>query len=295
MTYILHVLIVVNIYGVLAVSLCLLAGWAGRLSVCHAGFFGLGAYASAILCTKEDWSWVATLPIGAALCVLVSAIVGFVSLRFREDYFVIATLGFQVILFNVLQNWVNLTEGPRGISGIPNPRIGPWHVESHLEYLLLVLILSVTSSIFVARIVLSPYGRVLRAIREDEVFAQALAKNVALYKVSAFMIGALLASLSGSLYASYMSYIEPGTFTVDESILLLAIVIIGGSDSILGSLLGTLLVVALPEALRFVGLPSSVAANVRQVVYGLVLVAFMLTRPQGILGTYSFTRSSDNA
>ena len=133
----------------------------------------------------------------------------------------------------------------------------------------------------------------LRAIREDEVFAQAMGKDVAAFKVKVFMIGAGLAAISGVLYATYISYIDPTSFTVMESIFIISIVIIGGAGNLWGSVLGAAVLIALPELLRFIGLPNSVAANIRQMLYGGLLVAFMLWRPRGFIGEYTFYKESD--
>lgn len=134
----------------------------------------------------------------------------------------------------------------------------------------------------------SPFGRVLKAIREDEVFAQALGKNVASYKVLVFVIGAGMAALAGTMYAYYISFIDPTSFTVMESIFIISIVIIGGSGSLWGPVAGSVILVLLPELLRSIGLPSALAANLRQMIYGGMLIAFMMWRPKGLLGEYSF-------
>jgi branched-chain amino acid transport system permease protein len=144
--------------------------------------------------------------------------------------------------------------------------------------------------LFCRRLVGSPFGRVLKALREDEVFALAAGKNVAFYKVLVFVLGAAMASVAGALYATYITFIDPTSFTVMESIFIISVVIIGGAGSLWGPVLGAVVLVSLPELLRFVGLPSSVAANVRQMLYGGLLVVFMMWRPQGLLGEFSFRK-----
>jgi branched-chain amino acid transport system permease protein len=148
--------------------------------------------------------------------------------------------------------------------------------------------LAVLSFWLLCRLVRAPFGRVLRAIREDEVFTQSLGKSVTGFKVKAFVIGAALAAVAGSLYAIYITFIDPTSFTVQESIFMLAIVIVGGAGNLWGSVIGAVVLVSLPELLRFVGLPSAIAANVRQILYGGLLVVMMLWRPQGLLGEYRF-------
>jgi len=219
---------------------------------------------------------------------LLGALVGIPSLRIRDDYFVIATFAFQVIAFSVLNNWVSFTGGPMGLPGIPQPTIFGLQVSSHLGFLVLVGIFCMMTLWVTHRIVRSPFGRVLKAIREDEVFTQAAGKNVAGYKVLVFVIGAGMAAVAGVMYAYYISFIDPTSFTVMESIFIISIVIIGGAGSLWGPVVGAVVLVTLPEFLRFIGLPSSVAANLRQIIYGGLLVAFMMWRPRGFLGKYAF-------
>ncbi|OGP57633.1 MAG: branched-chain amino acid ABC transporter permease [Deltaproteobacteria bacterium RBG_13_61_14] len=256
----------------------------------HAAFYGVGAYVAALMALKLGTPFLANVICAIVLAGLFGALVGMPSLRIRDDYFVIATFAFQVITFSVLNNWVSFTSGPMGLPGIPQPNIFGLQVSSHWQFLILVGICAVIVFLVARRIVESPFGRVLKAIREDEVFALAAGKNVAAYKVLVFVIGAAMASVAGSLYASYITYIDPTSFTVMESIFIISIVIIGGAGNLWGSVLGATVLVILPEALRFIGLPSSVAANVRQIIYGALLVAFMMWRPQGFLGEYAFKK-----
>lgn len=290
MNYLLHILILINIYAVLAVSLNLLAGYTGLLSICQAAFYGVGAYCTALISLKLGWPWLATVIAGMAIAGVIAALVGASFLRFRDDYFVIATFIFQVIIYSVMQNWIELTHGPQGLSRIPKPVILGWYVYTQWEFLIVSFLFSGFSFLVVHRLVNAPYGRTLRAIREDEVFAQSLGKNVAGYKLSAFVVGAMLAATGGSLYASYITYIDPSSFTVLESIFILAIVIIGGAGNVWGSVVGAAFLVAMPEALRFMGMPPSVAANVRQILYGLLLVVCMMWRPQGFIGEFAFRK-----
>jgi len=292
MEYLLHILILVGIYLILSVSLNLIAGYAGLLSIAHAAFYGIGAYVVALMALNWQSPFWVNIVCAVMLSGLLGALVGIPSLRIRDDYFVIATFAFQVITFSVLNNWVSFTGGPMGLPGIPQPVILGWQVSTHLEFLLLVGFFCALTLLVCRRIVRSPFGRVLKAVREDEVFAQAAGKNVAAYKVLVFMIGAGMAAVAGAMYAYYITFIDPTSFTVMESIFILSIVIIGGAGSLRGPIVGAVVLVTLPELLRFVGLPSSVAANVRQILYGGLLVAFMMWRPQGFLGEYSFEKGS---
>jgi branched-chain amino acid transport system permease protein len=296
MDYFLHILILVGIFTVLAVSLDLLAGHGGFLSIAQAAFYGLGAYTSALVVSSQwsvvsgQWGFIIGVLAGMAVAAAVSFIVSLPSLRLHDDYFVIATFGFQMILFSIFNNWMDLTRGPLGIPGIPQPVIFGWEVKSHSSFVILSFVMAAFAYFVVYLLTSSPFGRVLHAIREDEVFAQSLGKNTLRFKVTAFAVSAALAAMAGSLYAHYITYIDPTSFTVMESILVISMVIIGGAGSLWGPLVGAVVLVTLPEALRFVGLPSSVAANLRQIIYGALLVVMMMVRPRGLVGKYGFGR-----
>ncbi|MDL1964293.1 MAG: branched-chain amino acid ABC transporter permease [Deltaproteobacteria bacterium] len=290
MEYFLHILILIGIYVILSVSLNLITGYAGLLSIAHAAFYGVGAYVAALLALKFHSPFLANIVCAVILSGLLGALVGIPSLRIRDDYFAIATFAFQVITFSIMNNWVSLTSGPMGLPGIPQPTLLGWEINNHIDFLLLVSILCVITLWISHKIATSPFGRVLKSVREDEIFAQAMGKNVASYKVLIFVIGAGMASVAGVMYAYYISFIDPTSFTIMESIFIISIVIIGGAGNIWGSVLGATLLVILPEALRFLGMPSSIAANMRQIIYGALLVIFMLFRPQGFIGEYAFKK-----
>lgn len=290
MEYILHIAILAGIFSILAISLDLLVGYGGFLSVSHAAFYGLGAYTSGLVAVRFGLSFPTGVLAGMVVAVLISFVVSLPSLRLHDDYFVIATFGFQMIIFTIFNNWMEVTRGPLGIPGIPQPVIFGWRVTSHLDFLILAAAFACFAYLVVYRLMSSPFGRVLHAIREDEVFAKALGKNALYFKVSAFAVSAALAASAGSLYAHYITFIDPTSFTVMESILIISMVIIGGAGSTWGPLVGAVVLVALPEVLRFVGLPSAVAANLRQIIYGSLLVIMMMFRPRGLVGKYGFNK-----
>ena len=291
MTYLLHILILIGIYIILTVSLNLLAGYTGILSIAHAAFYGVGAYVAALMALKFHTPFLLNLVLAILASAFLGALVGIPSLRIKDDYFIIATFAFQVIIFSILNNWVNFTGGPMGLPGIPQPVI-IFKISSHLPFLILTTVLAVICFYICYRIIQSPFGRVLKAVREDEVFAQSMGKDVASFKVKIFMVSAGMAAVAGVLYATYISYIDPTSFTVMESIFIISIVIIGGAGNLWGSVLGAFVLISLPELLRFIGLPNSIAANIRQILYGGLLVAFMLWRPRGFIGEYTFQNTS---
>jgi len=290
MEYLLHIAILAIIFTILAWSLDVVAGHAGLLSVVQAGFCGIGAYASALCAVKLGLGFLSGAGIGMLAAVAASTVMSLTALRLGGDHFVIATFGFQMILFSVFNNWMEVTRGPLGIPGIPHPVIFGWHVDSHGQFLLLALLAAGCAYAIMRRLITSPFGRVLRAIREDEIFAKAQGKNPLYFKVAAFAMSAALASTAGSLFAHYITYIDPVSFTVVDSILIISMVVIGGAGNLWGPVAGAVILVVLPEALRFIGVSSGAAANLRQIVYGSLLVVMMMFRSRGLLGHYGFGR-----
>lgn len=286
MPYLIHLAILVGIYGILGLSLNLVVGYTGLLSVTHAVFYGLGAYATAILMTGTGMNFFLALPIAIIITVLVSLLIGLVLSRFRGDFYALGSFGFNIIIYSVFLNWQSLTRGPLGTPGISRPEIFGLDFSSNLAFLALVAVILALVYFFSHFIVNSSFGRTLRAIREDEVAIQVYGYRTAYYKLLIFVIGAALAAIAGALFASYITFIDPSSFVLFESIFILAIIILGGLANLKGSLLGALFLILLPEALRFVGFPADVAAQMRQVVYGLILVILMLYRPQGLVGEY---------
>ena len=289
MEYLAHIFIIIIIYAILAASLDLIAGQTGLLSLAHAAFYGVGAYSSGLL-SQLGFSFLWGVALGMVVAIGISFIVSMPALRLSSNYFVIVTFGFQIIVLNIFNNWTSVTSGPLGITNVSRPRLFGWVIRSQPEFAALATVLALFTFLVVIRITGSPFGRVLRAIREDQYLAKSLGKNTLKFKVVAFATSAALAALAGSLYAHYITYIDPTSFTVMESILVISMVIIGGAGSRWGPLVGATVLVILPEMLRFVGMPSSVAANSRQIVYGSLLVVMMMFRPRGLVGKYGFGR-----
>ncbi len=272
MDYILHLIIFICTYTILAQSLSLVVGYSGQISLAHAGFYGIGAYVSALLSVNYGYTVILTLPIAMILSGFIAYIVSNVAVKTVNDYYVIITLGIQVVIFSIMNNWQELTRGPLGVPGIPPIHFLGFTFDTKISFLLLSLFLTGVVWLFLKNLTGSPFGRVLKALSEDEIYTKSLGKNVGQYKVTSFVISGMLASIAGVLYAHYISYIDPTSFTIDESIFILSIVIIGGMQNLKGILIATAFLVLLPEALRFIGMPSHVAANVRQIIYGIALI-----------------------
>lgn len=288
MEYFLHILVIAGIYIILTLSLNLIVGFTGLPALGHAAFSCIGAYTSSLLALNLGLSPWLGLPAGAVFASVTGVVIGYPSVRLKGDYLALATFGLGVIVYSIVRNWVSLTRGPMGLPGIPGFSIFGLQLSGTLSYLILVSVFVAVTVFVINRTVNSPFGRILRAIREDELAAAALGKDTNRYKLLVFIIGAFFAGIGGSLYAHYITFIDPSSFTIMESITILLMVIFGGMGSIAGSVVGAAVLVILPEALRFVGLPSSVAAPMRQMLYGLLLVALMLKRPRGIMGAYRF-------
>lgn len=286
MDYIFYILILVEIYIILAVSLNLLMGFAGLISMAHAGFMAIGAYTTTLLITSLGMNFLLTIPLGVVIAGLVSALLALPSLRVKGEHYIIASFGLQIILYNILLNWVSLTNGPYGFSGIPRPRLFGYTFGTYRSYLVLASLITLVCVFIIWRITRSRFGLVLRGIREDEIAASSLGKNVNRFKVITFIAGSSVAAVAGSLYATAISFIDPFCFTVHDSIFMLAVVIIGGTGNIFGSALGALLLISLPELLKFFQVAETIAAPLRQMIYGALLVVFMRFRPQGLLPEY---------
>lgn len=224
------------------------------------------------------------------LSAIISAIVALPALRIHDDYLVVATFGFQIIIFSIFNNWVSFTAGPFGLPGIPRISLLGFEFSEQWQFLLIVVLFDILIFFFLNKLVNSPFGLILKGIREDEIFMQSLGKNITRYKIYAFVIGGSIASIAGCLYAHFITFIDPTSFTILESIFMISIVIIGGVGNLWGSVVGAALLVSIPEILRFTGFPRSMAANIQQILYGLLLVIFMIYRPRGFIGEHAFTR-----
>lgn len=286
MEYLIHLAILFAIYATLGVSLNLVVGYTGLLSVTHAAFCGIGAYTTAIFLTKSGVGFFSSLVSGIVIVVVISFLVGVVLSKFKGDYYALVTFGFNAIIFAVFLNWQNLTNGSLGIPGIFRPELFGINFANNFNFLILTLIFFVLVYFASRFIVNSSFGRVLKAIREDETAIAVFGYKTLYFKLVIFIISAAMAVVAGSLFASYITFIDPSSFQLTESMFILAIIILGGLGNLRGSILGALFLILLPEILRFVGFSSDIDAQMRQVVYGIILILLMLYRPQGLIGEY---------
>lgn len=282
--YLAHYLVMVGIYTILALSLNLLIGYSGIFSLAHAAVYGIGAYASALVALKLGLGFWGGLVVAGTAGAFASALVAIPSLRVAGDYYIVASFGLQTVILTVFINWTSLTNGHAGLPGIPRPEIFGYVIDNPFKYVGLAAALAAFTYGVCYRLTHSAFGRTLRAIREDEIAAQATGKNVVRIKITITTLSSALGALAGSLYAHYITYINPTSFTLEESIFIASLVILGGTQRLAGPLAGAFILLALPEALKFLAIPDAVAAPLRQIIYGALLILFMFVRPEGILG-----------
>jgi len=287
MNYIMHIIIMINIYIILTISSNLLVGMTNLLSLGQAAFYGIGAYFTIFCLMILHLPLIPTLLISMGMTALFSLLLALPSIRLKGDYFVLATLGFQLIVYTILYNWVSLTRGSFGIPGIPAPKLfGLIEISGIIPFLIFSFIMVGFTIFIFLKLINSPFGRVLKGIRDDELSVLSLGRNVTVFKIRVFVIASGFIAIAGFIYATYVTYIDPTSFTLDESIFILSALLIGGTGNIKGPIAGSVFVIILPELLRFVGLPDSMAANLRQIIYGLLLIILMRFRPQGLAGNY---------
>jgi branched-chain amino acid transport system permease protein len=276
--YILQTLTSAWLYAMLALSLTLVAGTVGQVSLGHAGLLAIGAYASALLALNGG----VPVPLAVLLAGVITAVLGTLVLmpafRLRGHYISIATLGVGEIVGLVILNWESLTRGPMGISGIPPLSIGGMDLDSPQAAYWASLLVLVALALLHTRLLSSHLGRTFRAIREDDVAARAYGISLDRYKALAFVYAGFAAGISGGITAHMYSYISYDTFTSQISVLALTMVILGGMGNVLGAIVGAVALVSLPEMFRW-------AAEYRLLIYGVVLLLLIRFRPQGLLGT----------
>ncbi len=273
-----------EIYVLLGLSTNLLVGIVGIFSVSQAAVFGVGAYITAFLLMHSSTPFPLAILVAAGLCILLNILVTLPSLRVSGDYFVVTSFGIQLLGTAVFTNWTKGTGGANGLPGVPAPIILGHEFIEPQEFLLLSSIGMGLGCLCFWLIMRAPFGGLLRAIREDELAVAALGKSVLRAKVSAAALAGAFAGSAGGLYATFLSFIDPSSFDLDASIFLLTMVVVGGARTLAGSVLGPFVLLALPQILALIDIPASFAAALRQLIYGLLLIVFMLFRPQGLLG-----------
>jgi branched-chain amino acid transport system permease protein len=296
MNYVLHLVVYFSIYAIVAQSLNLVIGYCGLLTLAHAGYYAIGAYVYALLSVVHGWGFFPAAATGAVISAVLSLAVSLPSWRLRGDFFVLVSLAVQALIFSSLYNWSNtsaplgslwnMTNGPFGITAIPKPSVLGHTISTPESMAGFALIVSGIILAAIWQLTRSPWGRLLTIIRDDELAACGLGKNGRLAKVQAIAISAAAVAVAGALYAAHVQYVDPSVASLDESVLMLSMVIVGGLGNFRGPVLGAAILVLLPEFLRFLKLPDAQAANIRMLLYGLLLVLIVHLRPNGIAGSY---------
>lgn len=287
--YPLHMLMMINLYIILGFSINLVTGYTGLLSLGHGALYGISAYITTMGLMVLEFPFLLALLLAILFNILISLFVSLPSIRLKHDYFILAVIGFQMVTYTILYNWTSVTKGPYGISGIPRPDIfGLWKIDDVWEFVVLSYIFLIIVFIYFYRIDRSSFGRVLKGIRDDELVVSAMGRDVNLMKVYAFAISAGIAAFAGALFATSATFIDPTSFSLDESIAIIMIIFIGGSGNLKGVFWGALFVQLVPEILRFLEMPDGVAANMRQIIFGLVIIILMRLKPTGFAGDYDY-------
>ena len=263
------------VYLMATMGLNLTVGYAGQMSLGQAAFFGIGAYHAAIL-MKLGWSFFAVLPVAAVVSFAIGLALGFPALRVQHHYLAFATLGFNILVYLVMRNEQNLTGGTFGISGIPRPSLLGLSLDGNLAFFYFTFISVIALGLVLWWLLRSPWGRAFAALRDNPIRAESLGINITAYTLLAFAIGAACAGIGGAYFAALVQFIEPAPFHVASSLTMLLAIIVGGSGRFFGPVLGTVVVVLLPEWLRF--MQSWYLA-----VFGFAVVALMIWLPGGIL------------
>lgn len=292
-TYFAFVSCVCGVSVISAMGLNILTGYTGLISLGHAAFMGIGAYTTAILSVKLGLPLIVTLPLGGLTAAIAGFFVGVPTLRLKGLYLVVTTLAFQFIVEHVIYHWESLTQGDKGIS-LPDPTVLGFKVATYESFYYVILVVAALTALFAKNLAMTRTGRALVAIRDRDIAAEMIGIHVSKYKILAFVVSSFIAGLAGGLYAYLLRLISPDHFTFGQSILYIAMIIVGGMGTVLGSIVGALFMVLLPEALNAVSGPLASAypalapriGGVSAAVYGIVIILFLLLEPNGLFGIW---------
>jgi len=280
--YLINVAIMSCVYIMLSLSTNFITGYMGILNMGQAAFFGIGAYTAAILATRLQLNFIFTFFFAMIVSAIFGILLGLPTLRLSGRYLAVVTMAFCEICRTLEINLKWLTRGPMGITGIPAPKLFGFELDTgnksaqfYFAVILILLIIFCIVSITNSRV-----GRAINAIKDDEIAASAMGINTFFYKVLTFSVASVIAGTAGAFYAHFIGFIDPSSFSFDQSSLILSMTVIGGLGNVWGSILGAAALISLPEILRPL-------MEVRQILYGIVLVLMMLFRPQGVLGGFN--------
>ena len=291
--YIVFVAGVCGVSVISALALNILTGYTGLISLGHAAFMGIGAYTAAILGSKAGFPFLAALPLAGLMAAATGAVVGIPTLRLRGLYLVVTTLAFEFIVEHIIYHWESLTESDRGIK-LPSPDLLGFELDTYESFYYVILVLAVATAVFTKNLAMSRTGRALVAVRDRDIAAEIIGVHLAKYKIMAFVVSSFIAGIAGALYAYLLGLIGPDHFTFNQSVLYIAMIIVGGMGTVMGSILGAVFMVLLPEVINAISGPIASAypilspriGAVAVVVYGMVIILFLLLEPDGLYGIW---------
>lgn len=278
MEYVASMLVLVGLYIILASSFNLIIGFGGLISIAHPIFFALGAYTVGVLSVQVGLHPILSVAAGFFVALAASFMLSLPSLRISGDYLLITSIGFQLGLLEIIKN-LDFVGGASGLGGIPN--VVP--AQRNLVFAAVSLGLAVVVVLAVRALVRGPYGRAIKAMRDDELAFLALGRNAMNIKIAIFALGSGMAGVAGGLYAYYYQYVTPDQFQILQSAMILTMVVVGGMGSVLGPVVGAILLLLLPEAITFLNLPSAIMGPLQGVIFTALVILFLFLRPQGLI------------
>jgi len=278
MEYVASMLVLVGLYIILASSFNLIIGFGGLISIAHPIFFALGAYTVGVLSVQYGVNPFLSVVAGFFVALVASFALSLPSLRISGDYLLITSIGFQLGLLEIIKN-LDFVGGASGLGGIPNVVSG----QRNLVFAGVSLGLALVVVLAVRALVRGPYGRAIKAMRDDELAFLALGRNAMNIKIAIFALGSGMAGVAGGLYAYYYQYVTPDQFQILQSAMILTMVVVGGMGSVLGPVVGAVLLLLLPEAITFLNLPSAIMGPLQGVIFTALVILFLFLRPQGLI------------
>jgi len=287
MEYIITFLNVFLIYLLLSYSANALLGFGGIFTLFQAGIFGIGAYSYAFFSVKLSLPFIISLVFAILITSFIALVFSITSLKIKKDYIVLSTIAFQIILSKLFYSLESITGGPYGITGIPQPSFGKLKVDEPFEYLIFIGFVTLLITLLMGRIFSVPYGISVKGFREDEILLASYGVSPKIIKLKLFTFSGAIAGIAGVLYASYVGFIDPTSFTLMESVFIVSTVLVGGPGSILGSILGTLILVGIPELLRYTPYTGDYVFFLRQILLSILIILILYFRPKGLVGDYA--------
>ena len=284
LSYVFHLLIILAIYLVLALSANLSLGFGGLFNLAFSGFALIGGYMSALFMLQLKIPFTVAFVLSLFFGYIIGWLMSAITSKLKGDYLALTTFGFGFVVFTIALNWEKLTRGALGLPGIPKPNLGFLQINNLSQFLVLYGLIALISYLFIQKLIKSPIGRNIQGLRDNELGILVLGKNSAKLKNLVLGLSGLFGALSGVLYVHYITYIDPYSFGLGDLIFILSAVFLGGLASNKGTFTGVLILVFIPEALRFLPIPSALIGPLRQIIYSLIIIVILWLKPKGIFG-----------